>query len=325
MKTSLTHTLMAALHLFFRTNVRNPLGLLVTVLLGSPALLAQQQNFEIISDRSTASLYLGSRNNPTSYNAGVARVSGNALLDSDDPGSSRFNFTIYAAGENPPSADSRTASGDQPAISFHSEKVKTRSDGTLEARGQLTLLQPERQVTTSTGEDYAGPVYGPATVVETSHEATFILAGAQAQAPPETSSGDAHALTIQKNQPQPAMSMLATTSVSSEDFPELSRSVRDTVWPLLVNDEQCSAPLTVGDDYSGGTCTGEVIEPAAAALIPTQTGEDYAGLQLVPPAGDQVTIHLELALSNTGHSSSIGGQNSNGKFKTNSQSPAGQQ
>lgn len=303
---------MKLLHSFSNVMTRRAALVAVTVLLSTPALFAQQ-TFQVISDHSTAALYLGSNSNPTSYNAGIARVSGDAQINSDDSSASHFNFTIYAAGEN---------SGDRPVISFESTTVKERSDGTLQVRGKLTVTQVERQITSGTGEDYSGPVYGPVQAIKTSHDATFVLAAAKIESTPDTESHNLALRAVQQERPESAMLMIGTTSITGEAFPELSSSVQNTAWPIPVNNEQCSAPSSVGEDYSGATCTGEVIEPAAA-VVPSQNGEDYAGVQLVPPAGDMVTIQLKLVLANTDQNSTVG--RTNGTNNTNSQSQAAAQ
>src|SRR5215469_17835209 len=93
---------------------------------------AQQQSFQIISDHSTSSLFLGTRENPTSFNVGVARVSGKVQIAAGDIGASRFSFTIYAANQTPLASHNQNLYGDQPVISFRSETVEQRNDGSLE-------------------------------------------------------------------------------------------------------------------------------------------------------------------------------------------------
>jgi hypothetical protein len=68
-------------------------------------------------------------------------------------------------------------------------------------------------------------------------------------------------------------------------------------WPPIVNDEKCTEPLTVGEDFSGPQCTGNVIEAAGLPVLPVQVDDGYSGIQVVPPQGNMVTIHLGLELA----------------------------
>lgn len=271
----------------------------------APVALIGQQGTQIISDRSSAVLFLGTPDNPTSFNVGAARVNGDVQIVPDDISSSRFNFTIHAANQ---ANDYQNSYEDQPVISFHSQAVEQREDGTLEVRGQLTVTQVFSQVTTSTGEDYSGPVYGPATVFRTSHEATFIFTAIKSGRPGDNSDGRV----VSAQLTQKGAWLTATAKVNGEAFPELSRSIQEVAWPIPVNDENCGTPTSIGEDYSGATCTGTAVQqPGPAPVLLVQAGgEDYAGIQAVPPAGDQVTIQLKLELANAVGTPTVGQQES---------------
>lgn len=278
---------------FYRGSKHSVLAVILAIL-SAPMLLSAQQ---VIPDHSTARLYLGSAENPKSVNVGVARVRGNVEVNPDDVSASRINFTIYAANQNTVANDKEIA-GDQPTISFESKDVRERGDGTLEVKGKLTVTQVYRQEFTSLGEDYSGPTYGPPTFFRTSQEATFLFTPPK-QSAPAAGPADARVVPAQSNLPQGGLELMATAKVNGEAFPELSQSIQEVAWPLAVDDEQCTAPATTGEDYSGANCTGTLHEPSPTPVLLVQPGEDYAGIQQVPPAGDQVTIQLDLSLSNT--------------------------
>lgn len=277
---------------FYRGSKQKVLGTVLAII-SAPMLLSAQQ---VISDHSTAKLYLGSVENPKSVNVGVAKVRGDVQVDPDVLSASHINFTIYAANQNGAASDNNTF-GDQPTISFESNNVKDLGDGTLEANGKLTVTQVYRREVTSLGDDYSGPVYGPATFFKTTHDATFVFAVPKGSAS-ASGSGSAQVVPAQMNQ-KSELSFTATGKVNGEAFPELAQSIQEVAWPLAVDDEQCTTPATVGEDYSGSNCTGTVQEPSPTPVLLTQAGEDYAGIQEVPPAGNQVTIQLDLSLSNT--------------------------
>lgn len=278
---------------FYRGSKHGVLAVILAIV-SSPMLLSAQQ---VIPDHSTARLYLGSAENPKSFNVGVARVRGNVEVNPDDASSSHINFTIYAANQNSVANDKET-SGNQPTISFESKDVKERTDGTLEVKGKLTVTQVYRQESTSVGEDYSGPTYGPPFIFRTSHEATFLFTPSKQQAP-AAGPGDARVVPAQSKQAQGGIEVTATAKVNGEAFPELSQSIQEVAWPLVVDDEQCTTATAVGEDYSGANCTGTLHEPSPTPVLLVQPGEDYAGIQQVAPAGDQVTIQLDLSLSNT--------------------------
>lgn len=71
-------------------------------------------------------------------------------------------------------------------------------------------------------------------------------------------------------------------------------------WPkMLVDDKQCRVPLTIGEDYCGAACTGNVLASVANREVPTGTagGEGYYGFQAtVIPDRRRATIALDLTL-----------------------------
>jgi polyisoprenoid-binding protein YceI len=275
----------------------------------APNLAAQQQSFHVVPDHSTARIFVGSPNNPTFFNVGVTRVSGELNLDPNDPQTSTFNFTLYAANEkDAANADAQAQAGDQPVISFQSQHVVERGDGTLRVDGQLTVTEIEQTATASAGEDYSGPAYVTTGLKHSVHEASFIFSPLAAESAPDSSPepSNVRLLTAQQTQPESAMLLTATASVNGEAFPELLSSVEGASWPTVVNDEKCTTSSSIGEDYSGPSCTGNVIDAFPSPEQPLQAGEDYSGPQLIAPQGEQVTIHLGLDLTSADGNAGLG-------------------
>lgn len=288
--------------LFLHIPKRSTVLAIVVAIAGfvAPRLAAQQQTLTVVPDHSSARIFIGSRENPTFFNVAAARVSGEVKLDPDNAEASTFNFKIYAADENPAgSSDQQALAGFQPVISFESQRVTGRSDGSLRVDGQLTVTQAEPSVSSSTGEDFSGPVYGPARLTHSSHEASFIFTPVAVSSEHDSSdeSADARLLKAQQVVPDTALLLTASTSVNGEAFPELLSSVESVGWPAGLSQTECTVPSSVGEDYSGPQCSGNVVDAYPSPILPIQADEGYSGMQLVQPQGDQVTIHVGLALT----------------------------
>ncbi len=311
------------LHLHSSFNIVKRTGLNLTgimLIMAASCLLpasvtAQQRNLQVISDDSTANLFLGSRENPTWYSAGTARVSGHVDINQDDISQSAFSFTVYPANrtlQDPEGAKS-VSGGDQPAISFQSQQVTLRNDGSLEVAGQLTVTRVFRNAVVNQGEAYAGPEYGPPVVSKSTQPATFTFARPLVQSTPPESvpEGSDGVKLLRASHPLSSTVLLtATAMVNGETFPELASSVADTVWPVPVNDQDCTAPSSAGEDYSGAVCSGTIADSLAPATLPAQAGEDYAGAHFAIPSGGQVTIQLHLELADAGMVPSAGASGS---------------
>jgi len=72
-----------------------------------------------------------------------------------------------------------------------------------------------------------------------------------------------------------------STVVGAGDYPDLFTAVSAMDWPAFVEDEQCTWPSAVGEDFSGPVCTGETVEPLPRTDIhcemPSTVGKDFAG------------------------------------------------
>lgn len=242
---------------------------------GGQVATAQSDGTKIDSDHSTARLILSSSQKAeSSINVGVARMNGEVRWNANDPAESVFKFTAYPADENEPgvSPDDKKPGKNIPdtanytVITFKSNQVVPGENGTVRVAGDLTVTRVERIATYDPSEAYSGPTYGPAIVRSVTREAVFVFQ--QAKMTDAATKGD------------PTI-WVASSLISGEDFPQLLNAVEATDWPVFVSDEQCTMPLTVGEDFSGPACTGERVDTAARTDVhcemPSTVGEDFSG------------------------------------------------
>lgn len=234
-------------------------------------------------DASTARLFVGRETNPFLFNAAVARVSGNVVLDPHRPGEGAVEVTIYPAGNGqaPVHAQGRLGNGAYPnsadyaEMTFRSAAAQLRSDGQWQAAGELTLIRVVRPATTDPSEAYAGPVYGSPEVSTVTRKAVFVFSS------------------------RPAMSnhaarVIGTAQVEQTVFPELKAAVLDAEWPQVVQHENCVNSATAAEDYAGPTCTGEVVAASSLPARASVVSEDFHGMQPRVPAGNAVTVRVEM-------------------------------
>jgi hypothetical protein len=231
-----------------------------------------QGTWQVDPQHSVARLSLGSESN--ALEIGVARVSGDVVFDSTDPGDPSVNLNINP--EYGPAAD-------HAKMTFTSERSAMTSDGKLVVTGELSVTRIERGATMDPNEAYAGPVYGDPVARTDTSEITLVFSYLRQSA--------AHFAT---------MHLSGTTSVSREAFPQLLDVLTQDDWPTqLVNDEKCEVPSTVGEDYSGAKCTGTVIATVTnrMVMVGSAGAEDYSGFQpAVTPDPDRGSIALDLKL-----------------------------
>ena len=130
----------------------------VATLMAIPV-LAQQNNWKIDDEHSTAAIYLGS--NSDLQNIGIARVGGDAELNSAEPAKSALNVSARLRQDE--------------WMTFQSKRIELRADGNLQVTGEMMLVRIERDATYNPGEDYSGPVYGEPAIKTAAREMTFIL------------------------------------------------------------------------------------------------------------------------------------------------------
>jgi len=261
----------------FATNEVGMIFLLLALAVGIASIPAHAQDgiWQVDAEHSIARLSLGS--SPKSAEVGVARVSGNLAFDSSDPADPIVNLNIEP---------DNSLGADYSEISFKSKRSAMTSDGKLAVVGDLSLTRVERSVMAYAGggEGYYGAEYGAPVVQTDTEEITLVFPAASL---PAAQNG--------------AMQLSATTNISRERFPQLLAALAQGNWPsMVVEDESCTMPSTVGEDYSGATCTGTPVETATNSVAPATGGggEGYYGSEpAVIPDGSQATIALNLKLT----------------------------
>jgi len=234
---------------------------------------AQDGMWQVDARHSIARLSLGAGSQ--SVDIGVAPVSGTVAFDSSDPADPAVDLDIKS--------DYRL-SPNSPEIRFKSERSAITSDGKLAVVGKLSITRVERSVTMEPNEAYAGPVYGDPIVQTDTREVALVF--------PVTSQPAAQNGAIQ---------LSASTTVGREAFPQLLSALEPGNWPaVVVEDENCTTPSTVGEDYSGPICTGTPIETGTNTAVAGYIGggEGYYGSEpAVVPDGSRATIALSLKLT----------------------------
>jgi hypothetical protein len=231
-----------------------------------------QDSWQIDQKHSVATLSLGSGANQLQI--GVARVTGEVVFESSDPGDPIVILKIVG--------DERKAG--YASMSFSSKRSAIRADGKLTVTGDLSVTRVERSVTMEPNEAYAGPEYGEPVARTTTREITLVFSDPR-QIPPQTS----------------VMRFPGMSTVSREDFPDLLDAIALDDWPgQLVDDERCEPPSTIGEDYHGPECTGTVIASVSNATVPRGNpgAEDFSGFEpIVNPDRNKATIALDLKLT----------------------------
>lgn len=283
------------------------LAILIAILVPiiSPLAFADGGTWSLDSASSSARLYQGSAANPDSAGTGVARVTGNVKVDTNDLDNSVFDLSIYPADEQwgrALNADGTLPVGyvpdatDHTLLTFRSKRILRMKDGKLQVIGDLTVTRVERSVTLTPSEAYAGPVYGDPVIHTQTREVSFLFANLSAG----LSSGPLTPAAIQEMGP---LEVSASARVSHEDFPELLTAIRATNWPAVVKDEHCRTQTTIGGEgYEGPACTGTVIAVTHqdnCQITTSVGGEGYTGPVCAPPAGNETTIALDLKLLHT--------------------------
>lgn len=289
---------------------RRTLAISSVVMLGviSPLAFAEGNTWSLDSTTSSARFFQGSTADPDSVNTGVALVTGRAKLDENNIENSTFDLSIYPADER--WGHALRADGTLPAnyvpdatdhtlMTFHSKRVRRMADGKLEVIGKLMVTRVERSVTMTPNDAYAGPVYGDPVLNTETREVRFLFPSFSTKA----SSG--HFSSVAWDQ-KLSLGLTGRAGVGHEDFPELLNAIQGTNWPSVVQNEQCQMPSTIGDDYSGATCTGTIIATTHhdnCQMPAVLGGEDYSGPICTPPSGNRTTIVLDLKMLRAGSGS----------------------
>jgi polyisoprenoid-binding protein YceI len=243
---------------------------------------AQEGNLKVDSDHSDASFSIDGAMNKTNQtiHLGAARVSGTVNLDRNDLTKSTFAFTLYPAGS--PAIDPDL--GNDTLISFQSERVSLIGEGKLLVTGNLSLTRVDRNADVTANEAYAGPVYGPPIVHRVTREASFVIAV------PDPSSAE--------GQGSREIEASATAAMDREDFPQLLEAVLGTNWPPVVQDEECQMPASIGEDYAGAKCVGNMVQVPSLPVAYIRNGEDYSGPDVASAQlGNNLAISVHMQLS----------------------------
>jgi hypothetical protein len=223
---------------------------------------AQESAHRADSSNSVGRIFLTSTKRPQlQNNIAVTRVSGN-IVEGPANAPSAVSFTLYPADQNSDAAEKT----DSTIVKFQSHNIQKIHDQTYRASGQLTVTYVVQIATTGPSESYSGPTYSQAATYSVNHDAT-----AELQPVYHPGSNGAAGYTDWN----------VKTSVAGHSFPELLVAVSSTSWPEYRNNEQCTMPANVGEDFSGPTCTADVITTAARTDvqcgIPANPGEDFSG------------------------------------------------
>jgi polyisoprenoid-binding protein YceI len=233
---------------------------------------------------------------------GYARVNGKVTLDGVDPAKSSVEFRFYPATSMTPAIDEDGQFlshwleniSNNTLVCFHSKRVVRTPDGRLQATGELAVTRVDRNVEATPSEAYAGPVYGPPMIHRVSREATFVfdLRDSNGSGPKEG-----------------AIQAAGSTKIVREDFPQLMKTVVNTYWPAVVQEENCQVP-DANEAYSGSQCTGTYLATAGLPAEPhAANGEDVGVLQNFNAiVGEHLTIlaHMRLTPKGSGERASAG-------------------
>ena len=222
---------------------------------------------------------------------GYARIRGDFKIDDADPTKSSIEFRFYPAmSMAPPIAeDGKFLShwlenlSNHTLVCFHSKRVERTPDGRLQATGELAVTRVDRNVEADPTEAYSGPVYGPAMIHRVSHEATFVFDLGE---------------TNGSRQKEGGLKASGSTSMFREDFPQLVKTVVNTYWPTVVQEQNCQYP-DASEAYSGAQCTGTYLWTAGLPEAPYEGGGEGVGVQqnFSRIVGNHLTILLDLRLT----------------------------
>jgi len=238
---------------------RKMLVILGIAMLTALPVFAQQSEWKVDAEHSTAAIFLGS--NSDLQNVGIARLAGNAEFNSAEPAKSALNISAQLP--------------EGQAMTFKSQRIDVRSDGKLQIIGEMTLTRTESDAIYNPGEDYYGPVYGGAMVRTVTRNVTFVV-------PLMDSAGQKAEIT-------------AEATLGIENYPELFAAVRQGAWQPVVQDLACEMPQA-GEDYRGADCAGKFIAPAYQLAV-INPGEDYRGDESPASSGNLMKVVLRLQLS----------------------------
>jgi polyisoprenoid-binding protein YceI len=218
---------------------------------------------------------------------GYGRLYGRVNLDDADPAKSGVEFRFYPATAMTPAIaeDGRFLThwlmnmSNNTLVCFHSKQVVRTPDGRLQATGELAVTRVDRNVDATSSEAYAGPVYGPPMVHRVSREETIVF-------------------DLGNGQKDGGILASSSTKMAREDFPQLVKTVVNTYWPPLVQEENCQVP-DANEAYSGSKCTGTFMSTNGLPPEPHAASGEDVGVQqgFNSILGDHLTILLHMNLT----------------------------
>jgi len=128
--------------------------------------------------------------------------------------------------------------------------------GRLQATGELAVTRVDRNVDATPSEAYAGAVYSPPMVHRVSRGGHFRF-----RRPGR----------CWERAERSSMWASGSTGVVRVDFPQLIKTVVNTYWPTVVQDENCQHP-DANEASSGAQCTGTYLSAAGLPEAPYEGG-----------------------------------------------------
>lgn len=260
----------------------------------APGIHAQSEKWKIDAGHSHVTLLLVSSRAPAEPRvAGIARTSGLATLNTDDPSKLALRMSIYpeGGGEDLLTADD-TLRPDGLAslafysvLSFQSERSVAKQKDQVQLSGELTLTHVTRASTAAWSNSYSGSRYVDPDKKTFSRDVTLTLLTSRE--------------TIEADEKIGLLRLEFVTDISREDFPELWTSLPDSIWPAVVDDRNCAMPPLQVDlrDYRGATCTGRVIGPTIVRAEFETPAEGKSEAAARPqPVRDTIRVVFQLQL-----------------------------
>jgi polyisoprenoid-binding protein YceI len=269
-------------------------GLMVAAAQAAP----QNDLWRVDAEHSTASIWVHPRDEKSApLNVGIAKVSGFAFWDHHDISRSDFHLDIYPARQDSVLFDDEgnfrrdaiTNLARYTLMSFKSQSAALDSGDRLVLTGNLEVTYVDRATTTEWSVAYSGAVASPPEIRDSTHEIRLVVE----RVPPER----------QNDWPAANADLLASITTTDEAFPGLQRQLRDSIWPVVVQDERCKMPpATASADmrgYRGAECLGTPVLISPTGEMPAWSDAGYSG-SLEKNAGpgrhDQIHILVRLRL-----------------------------
>lgn len=257
---------------------------------------AQSERNRIDPDHSTASIYVDSAHDPSSaINVAIAKVSGTAYWDRDNPSNSVFNLYIYPAVKDAQllaedgslRKDAVLNLARYTLLTFQSKTVALDPTGKLVVTGDITITYAVRQSSLEWSVAYAGGASGELNIQTSTHEVRLTVENV---APNEG-----------REWPAAKPDLFGSIVTTEEAVSGLKHAVRDAVWPIVVEDERCVMPSIGGDlgmrAYQGAICTGSPILVEPSGKMPAWSGAGYSGTVGPDPEPlNRISILLRLRL-----------------------------